>query len=113
MLGLAQLEEALGEANKAIDHFQKILSIDPNNIPVLNALANNQSKSSHWNEAIQNYNKGLKVISENLPNFKGKKGQIMEVMSSNIYNNMANTFRYQKKYDMAITHYEKAIQHNE
>ena len=37
----------------------------------------------------------------------------MEVMSSNIYNNMANTFRYQKKYDMAITHYEKAIQHNE
>ena len=34
------------------------------------------------------------------------KGKVSEIMQSNLYNNMANAYKYQKKYEMAIINYE-------
>ncbi|MBF0195473.1 MAG: tetratricopeptide repeat protein [Magnetococcales bacterium] len=82
-----------GKLDEAIQWYEKVLEIQPNNINALcniGAVLQNQGK---LNEAIKKYKKSIAIN----PDFVGG------------YNNLAFALQQQEKFDEAIIHYQKAI----
>ena len=126
--GLKLLEEK--QYNKAIKIFEELLKNDQANITAINALAEAQNKLGNTSATIQLYNRSL-IIQENQPGTWLALGNVL-YYEKNLklalaayksavkhspefargHNNLATIYKELGEDDLAIEHFEKAIEIN-
>jgi len=117
-----------GEADRAIEHFNKSLELKPNSPEIHNNLGTLLDKLGRSDEAIEHYRKALKLKPNfsqahyNLATSLAKQGKTDEALiefrkalrgrpeNVDILNNMAFALAQQGKFSEAVEYYKKALE---
>ncbi|HMD69565.1 MAG TPA: tetratricopeptide repeat protein, partial [Chitinivibrionales bacterium] len=124
---LGNVYQKQGAYNKAIDMYQKALSIDPKNVTVLSSIALCQAKSGNVNEAVISYEQAIAMNDKAVEEYKElgdlylqqkKTGQAVNVYKKYLAKKPADRriakiiadYEYgQKNYDEAIKYFAMIV----
>ncbi len=84
----------LGELDRALEHYQKALQIDPNYAEAINNIGTVYYARKRYRQAIEYYQKALKLAPR----------------SASIYSNLGTAYFARKKYKEAFEAYQKALE---
>ena len=82
-----------GRVEEAVTHYERALSLDPDDVPAHNNLGLMLSKLGRLNEAVTHYEHALSLSPDDAP----------------AHYNLGNLFKMQGRIDEAIAHYERVL----